>query len=78
MAKRETMGNVCLQWSVPERGNHGDGVSRPKPNEATRPYTLIVRQGNARPMKVTYQAPSKRAAIRYAKNRWPGAEVEVP
>lgn len=73
----ETMGNVTLQWSIPEHGKLGDGVSRPRSGEKTRPYTLMVKLPNARPLKVTLPAPSKRAAIRYARNRWPGSDVEV-
>lgn len=71
------MGNVVLHWTVPQRAKLGDGVSRPKEGQKTRPYTLLVRQRGERPMKVTLAAPSKQAALRYAGNRWPGCDVEV-
>lgn len=71
------MGNVTLHWVDPLRAKLGAGVSRPKEGQKTRPYTLLVRQRGERPMKVTLAAPSRRAALRYAGNRWPGAEVEV-
>lgn len=72
------MANVCLHWNItPTTANLGEGISRPRPKERTRSYTLLVRHANERPMKVTLQAPNKRLALKYVQNRWPGAAVEV-
>jgi len=71
------MRNVCLHWETNTQAKLGEGVSRPRPKDRTRPYTLMVRHHNEQRMKVTLQAPSKRDALRYAQNRWPNAEVEV-
>jgi hypothetical protein len=38
---------------------------------------LIVYQPHLRPMTVTMKAETKQHAIKYAKARWPGAEVET-
>ena len=70
-------GNVVLHWSDTPRGRFGDGVSRPRPDQKTRTYRVQVTQSTARPMTVTMAAPDRRSALRYARNRWPGAEVEV-
>ena len=71
------MNGIVLQWDEPLHGKFGDGVSRPRQGQKTRPYTLLVRQRENRPMRVTLPAPSRQAALRYARNRWPEAEVEV-
>lgn len=55
----------------------GCGISRPFPNQSVRSYALTVVVPKSRPMRVTLLAPSKAHAIKYAKNRWPGADVEV-
>ncbi len=70
--------SVVLTWREDgPRGSFGPGVSRPRDGERTKPFTLRVMQGNALPMKVTLHASNKRTAIKYAKNRWPGAAVEA-
>jgi hypothetical protein len=66
-----------LLWRDELRGNYGPGVSRPREGDVTRLFTLLVRQSNARPMKVTLPARNKTEAMRYGRNRWPGAQVEV-
>lgn len=66
-----------LLWDEGSRGSFGPGVSRPKEGESTRQFTVVVRQQQARPMKVVLAASSKRKAVQYAKNRWPGAQVEA-
>lgn len=76
MAK-QTMGNVTLHWQIEERGNHGDGISRPVAKARTKPIQLRVTAQGQRPMLVTLPAETKRHAIKYAKARWPGAVVEV-
>lgn len=70
--------NPVLTWRDEEpQARYGPGVSRPREGQRTRPYALLVRTASSPAMRVTLQAPSKRDAIRYAKNRWPGAAVEV-
>jgi len=70
--------NPVLSWQEePTPARYGPGVSRPREGQRTRAYRLLVRNGNAQPMKVTLQAPTKRDALRYGLNRWPGAAVEV-
>jgi hypothetical protein len=70
--------NPVLTWQEqPPQAKLGPGVSRPRDGQRTRPYRLLVRTRDAQPMRVTLAAPSKRDALRYAKNRWPGAAVEV-
>jgi hypothetical protein len=71
--------NPCLSWIDDDiRVKRGEGISRPVANARTRSFTLIVYQPNSRPMTVTMRAETKTAAIRYAKARWPGSEVELP
>jgi hypothetical protein len=70
--------NPVLLWQEePTPAKHGPGISRPRDGQQTRPYRLLVRSGNAPAMRVTLQAPTKRDALRYGKNRWPDAAVEV-
>lgn len=71
------MDNVCLSWAEEERGSYGDGISRPKPAAKVREFRLIVYPQGSRPMTWITRAESKRHAIRYAQNRWPGCAVEV-
>lgn len=73
----ETMGNVTLQWNIEQTGRLGEGISRPAAKARTRPIKLRVTPQGQRPMLVTLPAETKRHAIRYAKARWPGAEVEA-
>lgn len=74
-----SMDNAVLQWRLPEheQANIGDGVSRPKAGQKTRMYRVLVRFVNAKPMTAILPAPSKRDALKYAKNRWPTAACEV-
>lgn len=76
---RETTGAMLpWQWAEePTQSQHGDGISRPLPKARTREYRLIVYPKGARPMTWITKAETKRAAIRYAEARWPGAAVEV-
>lgn len=71
--------NPVLLWREErqEEARLGPGVSRARDGEQTRPFKLLVRMANAPAMKVTLLAPNRRAALRYGKNRWPGAAVEV-
>lgn len=64
-------------WDDSIRGSYGPGVSHAREGERTRPITVLVRQQAARPMRVTLQAKTKADAIKFARNRWPGAAVEV-
>ncbi len=68
---------VLLTWEENPKKLIGPGISRAQEGERTKPFTLRVMQGNALPMKVTLQAPTKKLAVKYAQNRWPGAVVEV-
>lgn len=68
---------ITFQWHEHPTGSFGPGVSRAAKPERAKPVALLVRQGRGRPMKVTLMAESDNLAIRYAENRWPGAEVEV-
>lgn len=74
-----SMDNAVLQWRLPEhdQANIGEGVSRPKAGQKTRMYRVLVRFVNAQPMTAILPAPSKRDALKYAKNRWPAAACEV-
>jgi len=66
------------QWREEEpTSKHGDGISRPRPKTRTREYRVIVYPQGARPMTWITRAETKRAAIKYAEARWPGAVVEV-
>lgn len=66
-----------FQWEEESTSKHGDGISRPRPKVRTKEFRLIVYPVGARPMTWITRAESKRHAIRYAQNRWPGAAVEV-
>ena len=71
--------NPCLSWIDDDiRVKRGEGISRPVANTRTKLFTLIVYQPRLQPMTVTMRAETKAAAIRYAKARWPGSEVELP
>lgn len=69
--------SAVLLWEDESRGSFGPGISRPKEGESTRQFTVVVKQQQARPMKVVLRAPSKRKAVQYAQARWPGAAVEA-
>jgi len=66
------------QWAEePSTSKHGEGISRPRLKTRTREYRVIICKPGAQPMTWVTRAESKRHAIRYAENRWPGAAVEV-
>lgn len=75
--ERKTDFAVVLTWFNVEQPNLGEGISRPHRDQRTRPYRLRVRRPNEQPMLITLPAPNQREALRYAKNRWPSATVEV-
>ena len=66
-----------VAMTYPEIGNYGEGVSRPRHNARVRDYKVIIYPQGARPITWYTRAESKRAAEKYARNRWPGAAVEV-
>lgn len=69
-----------LPWQWQEdapTSRHGEGISRPLPKTRTREFRLTVSAHGARPMLWITKAENVKAAIRYAQNRWPGAQVEV-
>jgi hypothetical protein len=71
---------AMLPWAWHEESDdskHGEGISRPRPGAHTREYRVLVRKAYAQPMVWITQAETKRHALRYAQNRWPGAAVEV-
>lgn len=70
---------IAFQWRNDEddAGLYGDGISRPMPGNPTREFRLLVFKPGSRPMTWITRAESKKHAITYAQNRWPGAEVEV-
>jgi hypothetical protein len=69
---------VPFQWvEETTTSRHGDGISRPRPKTRTREYRLLVYKPGAMPMTWITRAETKRAAIKYAEARWPGAVVEV-
>lgn len=68
---------ITFQWHEHPVGSFGPGVSRASAPERAKPVALLVKQGKGRPMKVTLMAESANLAVRYAENRWPGAQVEV-
>ena len=76
---REMTGTMLpFQWlEEPSTSRHGDGISRPLPKTRTREYRVIIYKPGAQPMTWITRAETKRHAIRYAENRWPGAAVEV-
>jgi hypothetical protein len=68
----------ALQWD--DEGatpRIGDGISRPVPGAKTRAYKVRVSQVGASPMYVQMRAETKTSVIKYAKARWPNAEVSV-
>ena len=77
MTKRTTA-LVPWQWNdeLPTT-RHGEGVSRPQSGMKTREFRLLVFKPGSQPLTWITRAESTRHAIRYAKARWPGAEVEV-
>lgn len=68
---------VPFQWAEETISRHGEGISRPHAKTRTREYRLLVYKPGAMPMTWITRAETKRAAIKYAEARWPGAVVEV-
>lgn len=68
---------ITFQWHEHQQGLFGPGVSRPAEPKRAKPFTLVVRQQAAKPVKVTLMAESLKLAKRYAQARWPGSDVEV-
>lgn len=68
---------VMLWQEEPTPARYGPGISRAREGERTKAFKLLVRCDRAPAMRVTLAAPTRRDAIRYAQNRWPGAAVEV-
>jgi hypothetical protein len=69
--------SVQIPWSEAEEATPklGDGVSRPRPEEATERVTVVIRFSGMRPMRWTVKAPNPEAALLYARNRWPQATI---
>ena len=74
-----SMDNVVLKFLDADgpRPNLGDGISRARADDVTKPFKLLVRFSNAAPMTATINAVSGREALKYARNRWPGAACEL-
>jgi hypothetical protein len=70
---------IAFQWRTdPEdEGVYGEGISRPRNGARTKEYRLLIYPSGARPMLWITRAENVDAAIRYAQNRWPSAEIEV-
>ena len=68
---------ITFQWQEETNSRYGDGVSHPKKGVKTKPFKILVRNGQMAAMKVELRAESKRAAINYGKARWPNAAIEV-
>lgn len=69
-------GFLPLMWQEGEP-NLGEGISRAKPKARTKLFALLVTFTQTKPMRMTIRAETKRHAIKYAKNRWPNATIEV-
>jgi len=74
---KQEFGPVTFQWQEHPQGAFGPGVSRAADLQKAKKFTLLVKQQTAKPMRVTLFAENKKAALKYAQNRWPGAAVEV-
>ena len=71
---------ALLQWRTDdaETGSYGEGISRPRQNARVKDFTVLITMPQAKPIKWHTRAESKRAAAKYASNRWPQAvTVEV-
>jgi hypothetical protein len=53
----------------------GPGISRPRPGDCVRPFTVRVTPDRGRPMLATLPACDAEQAITFAKNRWPNAKT---
>ena len=70
-------GAYAFTWQEEEQPNLGEGISRPKAKAKTTMFKLLVKPSRSMPMTVLLPAENKAAAVRYAQNRWPQAEVAV-
>lgn len=65
-------------WNDGENtARYGAGISRPLTTKGTRQFKLRVQTSTGSPMILTMRAENKRAAIKYAQNRWPNSSVEA-
>ena len=71
--------SVLIPWREDESKTPtlGDGLSRPKPGDRTKEFTVLVHIKGSKPMKWITRAPSGKTALTYAKNRWPHADVSL-
>lgn len=71
--------SVLLPWrdDAAHEPKLGDGISRPRPDEHTRLFTVEVQPPGAKSLRLTTPAPSATAALTYAQNRWPQATVKL-
>jgi len=68
---------VTFQWHEEGEANLGEGISRAPAGAKTQLFALVVKHPRAMPMKVTMRAENKAAALRYASNCWPNAEISL-
>ena len=69
---------TTFQWNDNHaKAQHGGGISHPRKGAKTKPFKLLVRNGQSAPMIWRTSAENKTAAIKYGKARWPGAAIEV-
>lgn len=68
---------ITFQWQEETNSRYGDGISHPKKGVKTKPFKILVSNGQMAAMKVELRAESKRTAINYGKARWPNAVIEV-
>lgn len=71
--------SVQIPWREPDEATPqlGDGISRPRPEEAVERVTVVIRIPGSKPMRWTVKAPTPAAALLYARNRWPQAAVSL-
>jgi hypothetical protein len=74
---KQEFGPVTFQWQEHQPGAYGPGVSRAADLGKAKKFTLLVKQQAAKPMKLVLFAENQKLALKYARNRWPGAAVEV-
>jgi len=68
---------IPFQWDEESTSRFGDGISHPKKGAKTKPFKILVRNGQSAAMKVQLRAESKTAAVNYGKARWPNAVIQV-
>ena len=57
--------------------HEGPGVTRADKRARTKLYKVKIIMDGYRSMTLSFHAESKAKAVKYAKNRWPSAQVEV-